>query len=402
MPSLRSLPPAFGIIRSRTGKGRNCRVFRSSRISARNGSTPRRVSMKNAVAPSTPADRAPRLPRTRCQATSRNAGSQTRLNTSWNWRPGSSLAHRCSLVWIFCTRSSAQYGKGHCGCDPPVFTGDLQAFQHPCCQLAGSLRHADGFPVLRLLRSLRPIPRPSADVGPARYSPGGTARRAAADGSHVHQEPIDEGDAQLCPGRLATGTPQAFPMASPPAHPFRLRSRPARVHGGRARHTDPDPPGSSRLDAYGASRTGSSRAPSRLACRTRPVWQCQGVPSLSGLLPPSPATPGSGCPQLSRAAATAQRCSLAWISSTRGSAQQRASSSSLVFTGDLLVFQHPEPRDLLAPFAMCRAFPGSDYYGASVPSRGRQPATGLPCLGPDRVSGARAAGDGSHVHRATD
>ncbi len=373
MPSLRSLPPAFGIIRSRTGKGRNCRVFRSSRISARNGSTPRRVSMKNAVAPSTPADRAPRLPRTRCQATSRNAGSQTRLNTSWNWRPGSSLAHRCSLVWIFCTRSSAQYGKGHCGCDPPVFTGDLQAFQHPCCQLAGSLRHADGFPVLRLLRSLRPIPRPSADVGPARYSPGGTARRAAADGSHVHQEPIDEGDAQLCPGRLATGTPQAFPMASPPAHPFRLRSRPARVHGGRARHTDPDPPGSSRLDAYGASRTGSSRAPSRLACRTRPVWQCQGVPSLSGLLPPSPATPGSGCPQLRRAAATAQRpgpftparhtgaswrtnrssnlrrgsspaqrCSLVWISSTRRSATSRACSSSPVFTDALLVF--PPPR----------------------------------------------------------
>ena len=51
---------------------------------------------------------------------------------------------------------------------------------------------------------------------------------------------------------------------------------------------------------------------------------------------------------------------------------------------------------------MCRAFPGSDYYGASAPSRGRQPATGLPCLRPDRVSGARAAGDGSHVHRATD
>src|SRR5437764_11151978 len=100
--------------------------------------------------------------------------------------------------------------------------------------------------------------------------------------------------------------------------------------------------------------------------------------------------------------ATAQRCSLAWISSTRGSAQPRAASSSLIFTSVLLVFQHPEPRDLLAPLAMCRAFPGSDYYGASVPSRGRQPATGLPCHHPDRVSGARAAGDGSHIHRATD
>jgi hypothetical protein len=96
-------------------------------------------------------------------------------------------------------------------------------------------------------------------------------------------------------------------MASPPAYPFRLRSRPATVHAGRARQTDPDPPGSSRLDAYGASRAGSSRTPSRLACRTRPVWQYQGVPSLSGLLPPSPASPGSGCPQLRQAAATTQR-----------------------------------------------------------------------------------------------
>jgi hypothetical protein len=41
-----------------------------------------------------------------------------------------------------------------------------------------------------------------------------------------------------------------------------------------------------------------SRAPSRLACRTRTVWQYRHVPSLSGLLPPSPASPGSGFPQL--------------------------------------------------------------------------------------------------------
>jgi hypothetical protein len=49
------------------------------------------------------------------------------------------------------------------------------------------------------------------------------------------------------------------------------------------------------------------RTPSRLACRARAVWQCRPVPSLSGLLPPSPAPPGLGCPQLHRAAATTQR-----------------------------------------------------------------------------------------------
>ena len=63
---------------------------------------------------------------------------------------------------------------------------------------------------------------------------------------------------------------------------------PATCSDGRARHTDPDPPGSSRLDAYGTSRAGSSRTPSRLACRTRAVWQCRRAPSLSGLLPTLP------------------------------------------------------------------------------------------------------------------
>jgi hypothetical protein len=38
--------------------------------------------------------------------------------------------------------------------------------------------------------------------------------------------------------------------------------------------------------------------PSDLASRTHTVWQYQHVPALSGLLPPSPASPGSGCPPL--------------------------------------------------------------------------------------------------------
>jgi hypothetical protein len=72
------------------------------------------------------------------------------------------------------------------------------------------------------------------------------------------------------------------------------------------------------------STAGSSRTPSRLACRTHPVWRCRNVPSLSGLLSTSPASPGSACPQLHRAAATARR----WRSSTstrawRGSTRSR-------------------------------------------------------------------------------
>jgi hypothetical protein len=39
---------------------------------------------------------------------------------------------------------------------PSGRTVDVRAFQHPHCRLAGSLRPADGFPALRLLRSLPP------------------------------------------------------------------------------------------------------------------------------------------------------------------------------------------------------------------------------------------------------
>src|SRR3954464_5048767 len=40
--------------------------------------------------------------------------------------------------------------------------------------------------------------------------------RATADSSHVHVTSIDQVGAQLYPGSLATPTPQAFSVASPP------------------------------------------------------------------------------------------------------------------------------------------------------------------------------------------
>jgi hypothetical protein len=70
---------------------------------------------------------------------------------------------------------------------------------------------------LVVLQGLRPTLRPSADDEPAPDRVGYPATRATADGSHVHDVPIDEGDAQLCPGSIATATPQTFTMASPPA-----------------------------------------------------------------------------------------------------------------------------------------------------------------------------------------
>ena len=98
----------------------------------------------------------------------------------------------------------------------------------------------------------------------------------------------------------AADLPRSLPGSScPPPREF-----PAR-HERRVRAAPgPDPPGSSRCRIKGVSHAGSSRTPLRPACRTQPIWQYWTAPALSGLLPPSPASPGSGCPQLHRPAAT--------------------------------------------------------------------------------------------------
>ena len=56
-----------------------------------------------------------------------------------------------------------------------------------------------------------------------------------------------------------------------------------------------------------------------------------------------------------------------------------------------------EAATTLGPFAMCTAFPCSDYYEPSAPSRRHQPATGLPARRPGRAA-ERDQRDGSHVH----
>ena len=113
------------------------------------------------------------------------------------------------------TRASASSASGH---GAPVFTGDLLAFQSLRCGLAALLRHVAGFPDLGLLRGLRPTPeaisRRRACPPPAWLAGG---KGDPESGSHVHHAPVDGGGAQLFPCSLATGTPQAFPVASGPA-----------------------------------------------------------------------------------------------------------------------------------------------------------------------------------------
>jgi hypothetical protein len=96
-----------------------------------------------------------------------------------------------------------------------------------------------------------------------------------------------------------------------PAQAFDTRPGVPRDHPpsgrGCAPHTSPHPPGWSWRPMKRRNSTGSSRTPSRLAHRARPVRQSRADATLSRLLPPSPATPGSGCLQLHPTATTARR-----------------------------------------------------------------------------------------------
>src|SRR5690625_3282807 len=160
IPSRRNLPSALGIIRSRTREGRNPPDLRSSLKPSRNTTALLRERTLN---PSTPAVRAPLLPLTRSHATSRKAGSQTRLNKSSNRRPDSAVAQRCSFNCNSSTRASASMRLGH---DAPVFTSGLPGL-HCRREIAGPLRHVAGFPDLGLLRVLRPTLTASVDDEPS-------------------------------------------------------------------------------------------------------------------------------------------------------------------------------------------------------------------------------------------
>src|ERR1035437_5912063 len=64
------------------------------------------------------------------------------------------------------------------------------------------------------------------------------------------------------------------------------------------------------------NNTGSSRIPSRLAHRARPIRQYRTDATLSRLLPPFPATPGSGCLQLHPVATTTRRWAVSHLHPT--------------------------------------------------------------------------------------
>jgi hypothetical protein len=87
-------------------------------------------------------------------------------------------------------------------------------------------------------------------------------------------------------------------VASWPAKPTGFRVDPP-TRGSHALHPGPYPPDLSRWNSYGCFNTDFSRTPSRLARRTRTIWQYRHVPALSGLLPALPGVSRTRLPSAS-------------------------------------------------------------------------------------------------------
>jgi hypothetical protein len=181
-----------------------------------------------------------------------------------------------------------------------------------------------GFPRLEVLRRLRPVPDRSTVGAPSpTHPPAAGGQGKIQNGSRVHCGSLNGGGARRCPCGIAASTPQPFLAASLAAHahhrgsslPRHMQSRcaplPAQIHQV-----------SSWRRIKGMSHAGSSRTPLHSASRTQTIWQCWPVPALSGLLPPSPAPPGSGCPQLHRPAATGSAAKVSHLPSNHSASRR--------------------------------------------------------------------------------
>jgi hypothetical protein len=152
-----------------------------------------------------------------------------------------------------------------------------------------------------------PHPRPSAGDGPA-LPQNGVLRVGQLWAVPVfHASSIGQVGVQLCPGSLATSTPQFFGVASPPALLSRLRSWPG-TRPGHALLTDPCPPGLSRHLSYGTSTTGSLTL-RLLTSLAGPATSGSSITSrrCQGCSHPSRRPPGQAALSFDQAAATAQR-----------------------------------------------------------------------------------------------
>jgi len=143
---------------------------------------------------------------------------------------------------------------------------------------AAALRHVAGSPGPGLPRRLRPARPFSGRRAYPRQRAGCPPPGAAPGGSRVHRDPLRGSGARLYPGSIATGTPQAVPMAS--------------------RYGSAIPPGSSRRPAGSGARCARP-----ISARFEPAHLIEGrkTPVPRVLLPATPAGPApSGSAETSR------------------------------------------------------------------------------------------------------
>ena len=191
------------------------------------------------------------------------------------------VAHWCSLACIRSTRASASDGVGH---GAPVFTGDLLG-PRPARSLA-PFALWPAFPASDTPRP-PPHPDPSADDGPARRD-----SRSLREGTAGMVPTFTSTDRRgRCPALPlpphhgdAAGVPRGLRVRRhPPAEEFSARRDVVQMRAAAQ-------PRSTRLEPVSSLEgvpplVQTYTDPS--ACRTRIVWQCRPVPSLSGLLLPS-------------------------------------------------------------------------------------------------------------------
>ncbi len=193
IPSRRSLPPAFGIIRSRTGNGRKLRSFNEVRSLVEELlDTDPRPRWTRAVRPSTPAVLAPLLPRTRSHATNRNAGIgdevEQVIEPAMRIITGPTVQLGLDLQYPTLSPQQGHLPVRRCSPATSSWHSSIRLLTcwppSPCVRLSRPPRR-----VVTPATTTRPPPHPRPISRQRTCPPAGLAARQAGrpvDGSHVH------------------------------------------------------------------------------------------------------------------------------------------------------------------------------------------------------------------------
>ena len=255
-------------------------------------------TIERGATPSTPAVRAPLLPRTRLHATTRNAGSYTRLARSSKRRPGSAVAHWCSFVCIASTRSSASIEARATArrCSPATSSISVDA-----ANTLDPFAMWPAFPTSDYYGSSAPPRRhrPATGLPADQLAAGrGGDRR---DGSHVHSRTVRRGRRPAMPLQHRHGYAAGLHRGLPAGDITQPRSSPH--HAVRVRAATQ--PRSARFELVGLLRSVQPLVPhvhlSVLLAGPGPSGSAGPSRRCQGCFPPSPSSQGSGCPQLQRA-----------------------------------------------------------------------------------------------------